>query len=169
MALGFKIRTAVPEDAEKILEFARQVGAETDYLSFGAEGLPISLEGEQAHLARIREEPRMRYILAMADDEVIGLAALESPGRERMKHRASISLSVRKKYWGQGAGTRFMEELTGFARTIGVELITLEVLEENRRAIRLYERFGFTPFGRLERSMKLPDRYCAVIYMKLDL
>lgn len=101
MALDFKIRTAVPEDAEKILEFARQVGAETDYLSFGAEGLPISLEGEQAHLARIREEPRMRYILAMADDEVIGLAALESPGRERMKHRASISLSVRKKYWGQ--------------------------------------------------------------------
>ena len=33
-----------PEDAEKIIAYLAQVGGETDYLSFGKEGLTISTE-----------------------------------------------------------------------------------------------------------------------------
>lgn len=40
----FDIREATPEDAEKIIAYLAQVGGETDYLSFGKEGLPISTE-----------------------------------------------------------------------------------------------------------------------------
>ena len=37
----FDIREAAPKDAEKIIAYLAQVGGETDYLSFGKEGLPI--------------------------------------------------------------------------------------------------------------------------------
>lgn len=42
----FDIREATPKDAEKIIIYLAQVGGETDYLSFGKEGLPISIEEE---------------------------------------------------------------------------------------------------------------------------
>ena len=40
----FDIREASPEEAEKHISFLAKVGGETDYLSFGKEGLPISTE-----------------------------------------------------------------------------------------------------------------------------
>ena len=41
------IKEALPEDAEARIAYARQVGSETDNLSFGQEGFPISVEDEQ--------------------------------------------------------------------------------------------------------------------------
>ena len=41
------IKEALPEDAEARIAYARQVGSETDNLSFGKEGFPISVEDEQ--------------------------------------------------------------------------------------------------------------------------
>ena len=40
------IKEASPEDAFARIEYSKKIGAETDNLSFGAEGFPISVEGE---------------------------------------------------------------------------------------------------------------------------
>ena len=44
------IKEALPEDAEARIAYARQVGSETDNLSFGKEGFPISIEEEQEEI-----------------------------------------------------------------------------------------------------------------------
>ena len=44
------IQEALPEDAEARIAYARQVGSETDNLSFGKEGFPISIEEEQEEI-----------------------------------------------------------------------------------------------------------------------
>ena len=46
-----EIRETMPEDAEKLLAYMQKVGAETDNLTFGKEGLPVTVEQEQAYLA----------------------------------------------------------------------------------------------------------------------
>mgnify|MGYP004585854349 CR=1 FL=1 len=46
----FVIVRAEAEDAEALLEYLKIVGGETENLSFGAEGVPIGLEAEQAYL-----------------------------------------------------------------------------------------------------------------------
>ena len=38
------IRELTPEDAQKMIAFLKQIGAETDYLTFGEEGLPVTIE-----------------------------------------------------------------------------------------------------------------------------
>ena len=43
------IREAIPTDAAACMEHSRRVGSETDNLSFGADGFPISLEGEKEY------------------------------------------------------------------------------------------------------------------------
>ena len=52
----FDIREATPKDAEKIITYLAQVGGETDYLSFGKEGLPISTEEEEKFIQNINKE-----------------------------------------------------------------------------------------------------------------
>ena len=49
------ITEAVPKDAEEVLEYLKIVGGETDNLSFGAEGLPVSIGQERAHIREIME------------------------------------------------------------------------------------------------------------------
>ncbi len=46
---------------------------------------------------------------------------------------------------GTGAGRTLMEAAEAWARLHGCKLLVLNVLEENRRARRFYERLGFQP------------------------
>ncbi len=46
----FIIENARPEDAAAILEYLKIVGGETDNLNMGAEGIPITVEVEEAFL-----------------------------------------------------------------------------------------------------------------------
>ena len=45
---------------------------------------------------------------------------------------------------GKGVGTKLFDELMIFARSQGFERVTLQVIDTNPRALKLYERFGFT-------------------------
>ena len=50
------IKEALPEDAEARIAYSKQVGSETDNLSFGKEGFPISLEEEQEEIRTFSKE-----------------------------------------------------------------------------------------------------------------
>lgn len=44
--MGIRIEKAAPCDAAMLLEYLKQVGGETDNLTFGPEGMPFSIEAE---------------------------------------------------------------------------------------------------------------------------
>ena len=48
--MSFSIEKARPEDAAALIEYLRVVGGESDNLTFGAEGLPATVEEETAFL-----------------------------------------------------------------------------------------------------------------------
>ncbi|MDD2363510.1 MAG: GNAT family N-acetyltransferase [Eubacteriales bacterium] len=166
---SFIIREARPEDAADLLEYLRQIGSETHNLTFGPEGIPFSVEEERRFLESMQSSQRSKYFLALDGADIVGNANIQSYARERMQHRANIALSVKMSHWEQGIGSALMRQMIGFARSLEVELITLEVLSENKRAIALYKKFGFEQFGVLDRFYKLEGKYYAADYMKLDL
>ena len=51
------IRPAHSEDAAAILAYLRQIGAESDNLTFGPEGLPITEEQERQYLRQVEDDP----------------------------------------------------------------------------------------------------------------
>lgn len=57
---------------------------------------------------------------------------------------------------GQGIGTRFLRERIDDARHRKI-LLTLQVLRENR-AIELYHRLGFVPYGESDTHIKMEWR-----------
>lgn len=48
--MGIVIEKASPTDAAAMLDYLRQIGGETDNLTFGAEGLSFTIEEEAAHI-----------------------------------------------------------------------------------------------------------------------
>ena len=51
MKTAFEIRRAEAADAAALLEYLKIIGGETENLSFGPEGVPLSAEAEQSYLA----------------------------------------------------------------------------------------------------------------------
>ena len=105
------IRPAHSEDAAAILAYLRQIGAESDNLTFGPEGLPITEEQERQYLRQVENDPDALMLVAQEADEIVALCGLSRPRRPRMSHRAQIDASVRKSHWNHGIATRMLAEL----------------------------------------------------------
>ena len=166
-----EIRKATAEDAEKILEYCKIVGGETDNLAFGSEGIfNMTAEREQEYLERVCHSDKDLYLVAEYDGEIVGSCHLTSYSKERLAHRAEIGLSVKKDMWGKHIGTQFMERLLDFARNVAhTEIVSLEVRSDNERAIALYRKFGFETVGTFKGFMKIHGEYVDCDIMRLSL
>ena len=140
--MGIIIERAACEDAAEILEYLKQVGAETDNLTFGAEGLPFTTESEAAYINQTKNSCDDIMLIAKEDGKIVGNANLSRLPR-RMKHRGDFSISVRKEYWNKGIGSQLLLEIIKFAKDNAFEVIDLQVRSDNLSAIHLYEKFGF--------------------------
>jgi len=91
-------------------------------------------------------------LAAVLDDKTVGLAGLHPVGPAiRRRHAMSLGITVAKAAQGQGVGKALMTALLDYADNWAQILrIELTVYHDNQRAIRLYERHGFAPEGRLK-------------------
>ena len=164
-----EIRKAVASDAENILKYCKVVGAESDNLTFGAEGVCITPEKERDYLKNIFNSNKQLYLVAVSNNEIVGTAVFSVFNTARLSHRAEISISVKKELWGNRIGTRFMEQLIDFAKhTARTEIISLEVRSDNERAIALYKRFGFEKIGTFNGFMKIDGKDISCDIMRLS-
>lgn len=162
------IREATAADAAACMEHSRRVGAETENLSFGADGFPISLEGEKEYIEMMHADPHSVLYVAVRGDEVVGTVSLNGLPR-RMSHRAELGITVLMSEWGKGLGSRLMETVIDFAEKSGIEIIELAVRSDNERAIRLYNKHGFESIGEYKSYFKIDEKYADFKLMNLYL
>ena len=167
--MNITYRTAAPSDAAQLLEYLKQVGGETDNLTFGAKGIPFTVEQEAALLERIAGSPTDRFFLALDGEKIVGNACVNGSPNARLCHRRSLAITVLRDYWGRGIGTGLMEQMIAFARASGAELVSLEVRSDNERAKALYRKFGFVSFGTFPKFFKIDGEYFDVDCMTLEL
>lgn len=164
----FVIERARPEEAAALLDYLKIVGGETDNLSFGAEGVPLSLEEEQDYLrAQCGSTDNVQY-LAKVDGEIIGTASLNR-NHNRMRHRGVFGISLKKAWWGCGAASALMQKILVFAKDNGFEQLNLEVCSSNARAIHLYEKYGFRKLCTFPHFFKINGEYIDFDLMNLEL
>lgn len=164
----FIIREARAEDAKQIIEYIRKIGAETNNLTFGSEGLPITVEREVMLLQRMHGERHSVMFVAEKNGQIIGNGSLDGMPR-RMSHRAELGISVLKDEWNTGIGSAIIEELIDYAKNNEIEIINLEVRVDNSSAIHLYEKYGFQKIGVLPAFFKIENEYIDFLAMYLDL
>lgn len=166
----YKIEVAQSNDAKHMIDYLKQVGSETDFLLFGAEGVSMSVQQESLFLEKMNATPSSRMFVVKVHEKIVANAHIQGHTKPRTKHKASIGISVLKDYWHQGIGSMLLQQLIDYAKTMGsIKTIYLEVISENIRAINLYKKFGFEVYGLDQNSTKVGSKYYDNYLMRLDI
>ena len=152
-------RVAEPTDAEALIEYTKKVGGETDNLSFGEDAFNIPVEREARFIARFKNSKNGVMLVALDGGRIVANASIERCKAERYNHRAELSITVLKEYWGLGIATKLINRLIEQAKEIGIEVVYLDVRSDNIRAISLYKKLGFAFVGRFRRYFKINNEY----------
>ena len=152
------IRSAGIRDAERMCEHERITAQETDFILL----TPAETEKNRRAMAQrlsLRAAAGDRITLcAFVGDELAGTATVSPYGElMRVAHRCTMSIALKRKYWGSGIADALMEYVTDFGQKIGYRSIELSVDAANLRAIALYERFGFRRCGSIEGGLRHSD------------
>lgn len=126
---------------------------------------PAFLGADADYEAGITQERRREslaahfWMLARVDGAVAGFCVFNYPAHnKKQKHTGHLgSMYVRDAFRGMGVADALLKAVFDQAITC-VEQIALSVTAENARAIKFYERFGFRPYGRIPRSIRVGDR-----------
>ncbi|MDD2414568.1 MAG: ribosomal protein S18-alanine N-acetyltransferase [Eubacteriaceae bacterium] len=113
-----------------------------------------------SYLHEIRN-PIARYIVAERDDQILGFAGAWCVVDEVQ----IMKVGVLPNYQGSGLGTMLMRALDHIAMDEQCKQMTLEVKENNTKALNLYKKMGFFVSG--HRSHYYPDGMGADLMTKI--
>lgn len=151
------LRSPTAADAEQMVEYLKTVCAETPFLVREPEEAEIPIDKERKLLQNIADSPDDLMIACEIDGRIIGNCNLNRYTKVRMRHRAGIGVAIFREYWGLGIGKILFSELLRIAGELGIKQLELEVVSDNERAIRMYEKFGFTVVGEKPNAFRLKD------------
>ena len=76
---------------------------------------------------------------------------------DTQKTQSCNSVTMKKNEWGNGLGTEMIKKVIKTAKAIGYTQLELGVFSENLRALKLYEKMGFSECGRIPYAAKKTD------------
>ncbi|MEF9990270.1 MAG: GNAT family protein [Christensenellaceae bacterium] len=115
----------------------------------------ISKKDVEAFICNSKETKNdVHFAVIDENDEYLGTISLKNINTE--DKNAEYAISMRKKAMGTGAAKFATEQIIeyGFYK-LGLERIYLNVLSDNKRAVRFYEKFGFCYEGEFKKHIMI--------------
>lgn len=157
-----RLRATEEEDLPRLNELIWDPDV-TQHLSIG---WPQSVEGTREWWERNRQRGDHVFVIETRAGELIGGCGLE--GFDERARAVALGIWIAKPFWNKGYGTDAVRTLCGFGfREMNAARIHLDVYETNPRAVRAYEKVGFTQEGRLRSDHFVGGRPVDVIVMGL--
>lgn len=154
------IREAAPDDALAMLSYVEQISRETDFLSFGPGEFGMDENQERSFLKSCMESANQLFLIGLVDDRIVSSVMFMGNPRKREQHTGLLGLAVLKEFWSNGIASAMMAELISWAgQSPIVTKLQLKVRTDNDRAIKLYERDGFSIEGTITRDFCVDGRY----------
>lgn len=159
------IRPAFSSDANEVADFFETVTEETEFLSKQADEASSPAEiGRFLHVLEVSKN--YLFLVAKSSGKVIGMGQVVFFNKKKSRHRATVSVAIKKEFWGMGLGTALMQLMAAFSKKNGTKQLELTVMSENKRAINLYERQGFIAVGCMPNAYLMKDgSFCDEISM----
>lgn len=144
------IDTATDADATELLNIYRGILDEGRWFITHPDEFR-GTEETQARLIRDRNaETNGRIFAARFQNRLVGSLSIKGGNMERTRHVGMIEVYVAKSARGLGVGRALLEAGVVWAETNPIlRKLALNVFEDNHRAVRLYQRYGFVIEGRL--------------------
>ena len=143
MKKKFFLRRLRPTDAERMLEWMKNKEL-MRYLRFDGEGMTLS-DTQEFIIKAEDESENFHRAVTSEDGKYYGTVSLKNIDREKCE--AEYAIALHAEAIGTGAAVCASRELLriGF-RQLLLKRIYLNVIRENQRAVRLYQKLGFQPF-----------------------
>ena len=163
------VAEADPADAASLLDHARKVARESDFLNAGPGERAIKLAAQVAFLRRLKINDTGFVLKGTISGRLVAVLSVVRPTQPRRRHRAELGLTVRAAHWGHGIGRRMGEVAIALAAERGLRKLNLCVRADNRRALGLYQALGFCREGLSPRALCVHGRFYAEVMMGLCL
>lgn len=143
------VRSANEEDAQNLLNFLKIIVQDGEGMVLEPADGQKTLEEEVAWIKRLSENPNEIVLVAESNSTIIGIIDVNAGKRRRLAHTCTFGISVHPEWRGRGVGTIMLTQLfKWFHSRDQLEVIYLNVLGSNTRAVELYKKFGFQEDGR---------------------
>jgi RimJ/RimL family protein N-acetyltransferase len=161
------VRTAVPEDAEALLEHFHLIVTEDLYNVTTLGEVKETVETERKWIQKHIDHPARIALVAELTGSVAGMLDFENSHHKRVEHHGVLRMGVKKQFRAKGIGTALLQSLIDWAKENPIiEKVALEVFATNQPAIGFYRKMGFVEEGRRARHVKIADgEYVDVILM----
>jgi RimJ/RimL family protein N-acetyltransferase len=153
------IRNTTEDDALALLEHTRlTLRAFPEFVLTEPEEFTKNEEEEKAWIRQHNEGPAAFLAVAESNKKIIGIIHIEAGKRNKLRHSGEFAIAVHPDFTEQKVGSALLECMIDWARSNEhMEKIILNVNENNHRAVRLYEKFGFVIEGRNLKALKMTD------------
>lgn len=154
------IRGAELKDIKLMSKFLDQIGKDSSFTLI-YEGQIFDKRLMKKNWKNIIKSSTSLLIGAYAEDQIVGQLFFRVPTPEHpwTKHIGKFGMMVTKDYWGEGIGSKLMDIMIEFAKTIRLSKIEAMVRTDNDRALKLYERKGFVIEGTKQNSAFIHDEF----------
>lgn len=154
------VRSAEKKDAATLIKYVKGVAGETDFLTFGKGEFKKTVKEEEQIIEEHRKAPNRIFIIAELEGKIAGLLNVNASEKPRLRHIGDFGITVRKDHWGKGIGTSLIKIMLDWAKASGViRKINLNVIVNNKTAIKLYEKFGFKKEGLIKRDSYINRKF----------
>ncbi|NFK77397.1 GNAT family N-acetyltransferase [Clostridium botulinum] len=147
--LTWILRCPTKYDATELSELRVKIDGETEYLDREpVEDLLTPEDFEKLIYEDLIGEKTI-FLVAEVEGKIIGFSRCQGSKLSRFRHKAEFGICISKEYWGYGIGRVLLENILIWADVVGIEKISLTVVQTNTRAIQLYKKYGFVEEGLL--------------------
>lgn len=168
-SLTWILRCPTKYGANELSELRVKIDGETENLDReSGEGL-LTPEDFEKLIYEDSIAEKTIFLVAEVEGKIVGFTRCEGSKLSRFRHKAEFGICISKEYWGHGIGKVLLENILMWADTVGIEKISLTVVQTNTKAIQLYKRYGFVEEGLLikDRIHKDGNYYNTVIMGRL--
>jgi RimJ/RimL family protein N-acetyltransferase len=155
--LSYEIRPANEQDALELSHVRWQIDGETDYLDREQGEDYLDEAGFKERIRQDKVTINHLFLVAEVDGQIVGFSRCEGSHLKRLSHRVTFGVCVLESYWGYEIGKNLLGESIRWAKSQQLKKMTLQVLEKNEKALKLYENKGFVVEGVLKDDKLLSD------------
>ncbi|MFD2444853.1 GNAT family N-acetyltransferase [Bacillus sp. CGMCC 1.16607] len=155
--INYTIRSAIEKDAQELSKIRLQIDGETENLDREKGEAFIDINGFEQLIKADTENLGNLFLVAVVHNRIVGFSRCEGSHLKRFSHKVEFGVGVLKDFWGYGIGKNLLKESISWANSSGIKKITLNVLETNEKAIKLYQKLGFEIEGVLKKDKVLSD------------
>jgi RimJ/RimL family protein N-acetyltransferase len=146
-----RLRPAAEDDAASLIRAIDSIRREQVY--FVNSRFEVSEQQGRAFIARVKQGGDL-LLVALDGDAIVGWVRLVHAQAEFQRHTAQLGVGVIRQYREAGLGTELMDRALKWAAENRIEKVNLGVRASNKRAIALYDKFGFVQEGYRLRDIK---------------